>query len=173
VSIILMAKSLGSISSAFAAIFLILAVLALGFPEPPAGLLVAVAKPIPCRGGDSFLVILSAQGHGRVAINADSVPLSLLGTRLDAIFKTRVERIAYVNGNDASSFNEVTQVIDVAAKHLDYIALLTSSVLWSKMCFSVPLSRDRLLAHAPLVMPIPELPQPTHIVAEDIPVAPR
>lgn len=62
-------------------------------------------------------------------INQDSVTWDTLGPRLEEIFKTRAEKVAFVKGSDNLEFAEVARAIDLAkASGVDKIGLITAKI---------------------------------------------
>jgi biopolymer transport protein ExbD len=61
----------------------------------------------------------------RVKINQDPVAIQVLGQRLEDIFKTRNDRIMFVQGDGRLIFGDVAQVIDIAkGAGIDKIGLI-------------------------------------------------
>jgi biopolymer transport protein ExbD len=62
-------------------------------------------------------------------INQDSVSWDTLGPRLEDIFKTRAEKVAFVKGSDNIEFAEIARAIDIArTAGVDKIGLITAKV---------------------------------------------
>ena len=65
----------------------------------------------------------------KVKINQDEINFRLLGERLEDIFKTRSERVMFVQGADSLPFGDVASVIDVArGVGIDKIGLITQQI---------------------------------------------
>jgi biopolymer transport protein ExbD len=68
-------------------------------------------------------------GRTSLKINQDDVTWDRLGYRLEEIFKTRAEKVAFVKGADDLEFTEVARAIDIAkGAGVDKIGLITAKV---------------------------------------------
>ena len=66
---------------------------------------------------------------GSLKINQEDVTEQTLGPRLEEIFKTRAERVAFVRGEDNLEFKEVAKVIDIAkGAGVDKVGLMTAKM---------------------------------------------
>ena len=75
----------------------------------------------------AIVVSLDAQHH--LQINRESTTLSALGPRLEDIFKTRNERVLFVQGDPDVEFGDVAAVIDIAkGAGVDKIGLITKAI---------------------------------------------
>ena len=83
-------------------------------PLTPEGLDALVPRPNPKAGGDGRPIVVSIDAGRRIRINQDQVAIRQLGSRLEDIFKTRNERVVFVNGDSSLPFGEVAQVVDIA-----------------------------------------------------------
>lgn len=64
-----------------------------------------------------------------VKINQDDVTWETLGPRLEDIFKTRAEKVAFVKGSDNLKFEAVARAIDIArGAGVDKIGLITAKI---------------------------------------------
>lgn len=64
-----------------------------------------------------------------VKINEEQHTWDTLGPRLDEIFKTRAEKVAFVQGHDNLEFQQVARAIDIAkGEGIDKIGLITAKV---------------------------------------------
>ena len=62
-------------------------------------------------------------------INQEIVTWDTLGPRLEEIFKTRAEKVAFVKGTEDLEFGEVARAIDIArGAGIDKIGLITAKV---------------------------------------------
>jgi len=104
--------------------------------ERPTGLKAEIPQPAPPTGvnvppPDKAIVIQvkrtkAADGHPEIKINNEAVPWDRLRERLRDIFAIRVERIAYVEADDDTEFQDVADVIAIAKlAGVDRIGLLT------------------------------------------------
>ncbi len=65
----------------------------------------------------------------QLKINQEIVTPDTLGPRLDEIFKTRSERVAFVKGDPTLEFRQVARVIDIAkGVNIDKIGLITAKI---------------------------------------------
>jgi len=68
-------------------------------------------------------------GRTSLKINQEDVTWDRLGFRLEEIFKTRAEKVAFVKGADDLDFVEVARAIDIArGAGVDKIGLITAKV---------------------------------------------
>ena len=75
--------------------------------------------------------VISAGGGQRptLKINQDDTSWTDLQSKLEAIFKTRAERVMFVKGDSDVPFLEVAQVIDIAhAAQVDKVGLITAKI---------------------------------------------
>lgn len=103
-------------------------------PQIPKGLEALVPQPNPNpqqqpQDTSSRTIVIQVE-HGKVLrINQEQVTEAMLGTRLEEIFKTRAERVAFVKGEPGLEFQEVARVIDIAkGAGVDKIGLLTAKM---------------------------------------------
>ena len=74
-------------------------------------------------------VMSSPSGRPSYKINQDDVTFESLQGRLEDIFKTRAEKVAFVKGDDNLNFESVAQVIDIAhAAGVDKVGLITAKI---------------------------------------------
>ena len=67
---------------------------------------------------------------GRILrLNSENQKREELEYRLEEIFRTRAYRYVFVMVDPNVSFGDVAEVIEMASKQVDYVALLTPSVL--------------------------------------------
>ena len=81
---------------------------------------------------DRTIVVQVISGGGerpKLKINQDDVNWGDLQSKLEAIFKTRAERVMFVKGDPDVPFLEVAQVIDIAhAAQVDKVGLITAKI---------------------------------------------
>ena len=71
----------------------------------------------------------SAPHGASLKINQDDATWDNLQSRLEDIFKTRAEKVAFVKGDDGLNFEAVAQVIDSAhAAGVDKVGLITAKI---------------------------------------------
>jgi len=102
-------------------------------PLTPKGLDALVPQPNPnAQPSEDVIartVVVSIDAQRNVKINQDRVDIRELGTRLEDIFKTRNERVAFVKGDPALEFGVVANVIDIAkGAGVDKIGLITKEL---------------------------------------------
>lgn len=104
-------------------------------PLTPKGLDAAVPQPpppgTPPPPPDELnkTIVISIDKTGTLKINQDVVELRYLGDQLQDIFKTRNERIAFVNADPDLLYKDVVEVIDVAkGAGVDKIGLMTEQI---------------------------------------------
>lgn len=102
-------------------------------PKDPKGLAALVPQPNPnpqqqIQPNDRTIVIqIDAQKH--LKINQEDVTDQTLGPRLEEIFASRAEKVAFVKGDGNLEFKEVARVIDVAkGAGVDKVGLMTKAV---------------------------------------------
>ena len=100
-------------------------------PLTPKGLDALVPQPkpgpdvVPIDG--PIVVSLDSQHH--IKINREATTLAALGPRLEDIFKTRSERLMFVQGDPDVDFGDVAAVIDIAkGAGVDKVGLITKAI---------------------------------------------
>ena len=92
-------------------------------PQPP-----KKDQPPPDPSQDRTVVIVIEKDKS-MKLNQDPVDISQLGARLEAIFKTRAERVVFVKGDEDLDFQTVAQAIDIAkGAGIDKIGLMTPKI---------------------------------------------
>ena len=104
-------------------------------PLTPKGLDAAVPQPpppgTPPPPPDQLnkTIVISIDKTGTIKINQDVIELRYLGDMLQDIFKTRNERIAFVNADPDLLYKDVVEVIDVAkGAGVDKVGLMTEQI---------------------------------------------
>ncbi len=97
--------------------------------KAPDGLDALVPQPNPnAKPSEELLaqtIVVSINASRQVKINQDPVDIRNLGSRLEEIFKSRNERVMFVQGDPVLPFGEVAQIIDIAkGAGIDKIGLL-------------------------------------------------
>ena len=116
------------IAAPFAAFFLSLALFPVGCSHTrPKGLVVRIAGLGRCN--DVRTIVLEVLPGRILRLNSENQKREELEHRLEEIFRTRAYRYVFVIGDPNVSFEDVAEVIDMASKQVDYVALLTPSVL--------------------------------------------
>lgn len=75
------------------------------------------------------LVIIRVKADGGLFVVTEPVSPAGLERRLEELFRTRVERVAYVVGEPGSTFGQVAEVIDVVRRVAPNVGLLTPSTV--------------------------------------------
>jgi biopolymer transport protein ExbD len=115
-------------SAPLAALFLTLTPIVFVRSGSPAGLPVLMAKEIDCGWDDRRNIVIHALQSGKLKLNMEDSDRVRLGERLHEIFKTRAEQVVFISADPQLSFQEVTEVIDIATKHVANVALLTPTL---------------------------------------------
>jgi biopolymer transport protein TolR len=104
-------------------------------PLTPKGLDAAVPQPpppgTPPPQPDELnkTIVISIDKTGTIKINQNVFELRYLGDELQNIFKTRNERVAFVNADPDLLYKDVVEVIDVAkGAGVDKIGLMTEQI---------------------------------------------
>src|SRR5215470_6271686 len=104
-------------------------------PLTPKGLDAAVPQPPPPGSPPpppdalNKTIVISVDKTGTIKINQDVIELRYLGDMLQDIFKTRNERIAFVNADPDLLYKDVVEVIDVAkGAGVDKVGLMTEQI---------------------------------------------
>lgn len=89
-------------------------------PSPPD------ARPDPAAEMRTVVVQVSRAG---LKINQEDTNWDQLGTRLEDIFKTRAEKVAFVKGEEDIQFAEVARAIDIMrGSGVEKVGLITAKV---------------------------------------------
>src|ERR1700675_179602 len=103
-------------------------------PTTPKGLDALVPQPAPPNAHEdpallAKTIVVQVTAGGKVLINQDATTWDDLGRRLEDIFKTRAEKVAFVKGDDAVEFAEVARAIDIMrGSGIDKVGLITAKV---------------------------------------------
>jgi biopolymer transport protein TolR len=91
-------------------------------PQPP-------KNPQQQTNPDDRTIVVQVLKNNTIKINQDDVSLDNLQARLEDIFKTRAEKVAFVKGDEDLTFAEVATVIDkVHAAGVDKVGLITAKI---------------------------------------------
>jgi biopolymer transport protein ExbD len=84
------------------------------------------------------LVIAQVLANGKVSFNGGELVIqrSELADRLHEIFKTRAERLLFIEGDPDLPVSSVAEVIDISRKEVAFVVILTPAVE-SGYCLSV------------------------------------
>jgi biopolymer transport protein ExbD len=101
-------------------------------PVTPKGLNALVPQPAPPgqqSAADTRTVVIQVNKNGAIMINQEPTDESRLGARLEDIFKTRAERVVFVEGDPDLLYQSVARVIDIAhGAGIDKVGLMTERV---------------------------------------------
>ncbi|MBK9167381.1 MAG: biopolymer transporter ExbD [Bryobacterales bacterium] len=101
-------------------------------PLTPKGLDTLVPQPAPpnqSADADQRTVVVTINADRSMMINQEATEESMLGGRLEEIFKTRAERVIFVKGDPNLEFEAVAKVIDIAkGAGIDKVGLMTPGV---------------------------------------------
>ncbi len=91
-------------------------------PQPP-------DKNKPQQDTDQRTVVIVIDKDKSMHINNEDTDMQKLGPRLEAIFKTRAERVVFVKGDPDLEYDIIAQTIDIAkGAAIDKIGLMTPKV---------------------------------------------
>ncbi len=91
-------------------------------PQPP-------KNPQQQTNPDDRTIVVQVLRNNTIKINQDDVTLDKLQGRLEDIFKTRAEKVAFVKGDENLTFSDVAQVIDkIHAAGVDKVGLITAKI---------------------------------------------
>ncbi len=103
-------------------------------PLTPKGLEALVPQPPPPGAQpdpelQAKTVVVQVGVGGTLKINQEESSWATLGTRLEEIFKTRAERIAFIKGDDNVEFQHVARAIDIMRQSgIEKVGLMTAKV---------------------------------------------
>lgn len=103
-------------------------------PTTPKGLDALVPQPAPPNAHEdpallAKTIVVQVTASDKVLINQDPATWDDLGQRLEDIFKTRAEKVAFIKGDDAVEFAEVARAIDIMrGSGIDKVGLITAKV---------------------------------------------
>jgi biopolymer transport protein TolR len=103
-------------------------------PTTPKGLDALVPQPAPPNAKEdpallAKTIVVVVTSDNKVKINQDDTTWDDLGPRLEAIFKERAEKVAFVKGDDSVQFAEVARAIDIMrGSGIEKVGLITAKV---------------------------------------------
>jgi biopolymer transport protein ExbD len=93
-------------------------------PQPP-----PPGSPPPDPSAENRTIIVSIDEAGTIKINQQVVEKAALGSELQNIFRTRNERVMFVNGHPELLYSEVVDIIDIGkGSGVDKIGLMTEQL---------------------------------------------
>lgn len=109
---------------------MLIGMIVIAIHDKPGGLPVRIAyEATSC--GDGPMTVAQVLENGNVRIvdhGVQEVKRSELADRLQQVFKTRVERVLFIEANSSLPFNTVAEVIDISEKQVGLVAILTHPV---------------------------------------------
>jgi biopolymer transport protein ExbD len=110
-----------------AGLFLILAPIVIVFLGTSQGSMVELARN--CEDcGDARTVVIRVLKGADVMLNQEKHKRGELEGLLHDIYKTRAERVVFVEADLDLPFQHVVEVVDIVQSQVDYVALVTPSV---------------------------------------------
>jgi biopolymer transport protein ExbD len=104
-------------------------------PITPKGLDAAIPQPPPPGAPPpppdeaNKTIVVSRDKAGVIKVNQKEVDLSTLGGELQEIFKTRNDRVIFINGDPELLFDDVVKIIDIAkGAGIDKVGLMTEEI---------------------------------------------
>ena len=117
-------------------ILLVLLVIFMIIPHRQKGLDALLPQPAttasPAPPPEDLIIVVQVLGSGELRINQDPVGWDELGSRLDAIFKQRATKIAFIRGEAPVEFAQVARVVDVLHGEGIGVGLLTPGLEQSR-----------------------------------------
>lgn len=93
-------------------------------PQPP-----PPGQPPPPPDAQNRTVVVSIDENQTISVNSEAVDVSQLGQQLRDIYKSRNDRVMFINADRTLQFNTVVQVIDIAkGVGVDKIGLMTEEI---------------------------------------------
>ncbi len=103
-------------------------------PLTPKGLEALVPQPSPSQQAPdpailAKTVVVQVSVRGKLKINQEDHTWQSLGPRLEAIFKDRAEKVAFVKGDEEVLFADVARAIDIMrGSGIDKVGLITAKL---------------------------------------------
>jgi biopolymer transport protein ExbD len=98
-------------------------------PVTPVGLDAHLPQPAPVapvRNTPEYPIVVQVGTGGRLLINRQPIAWDHLAARMEEIFASRAERVAFVQGDQDVLFAEVARAIDILrGAHIHTVGLLT------------------------------------------------
>jgi biopolymer transport protein ExbD len=115
-------------------ILLVLLVIFMIIPHQQKGLDALLPQPATTqtRTAEPAVIVVQVLSSGELRINQDRVEWDQLGNRLDAIFKQRATKVAFIRGEAPVEFAQVARVVDVMHGSGIAVGLLTPGLVQSR-----------------------------------------
>jgi len=121
-----------------AALFLALTPFMFVCSAPSTGLPVLTTKQVDCGDDDRRSIVIHVLEGGKIKLNMEDSDRLKLGKRLGEVFETRAEQVVFISADPQLPFQDVAQIIDIATKHVDNVALLSPTLkLEPSHCLSI------------------------------------
>ena len=114
-------------------LFVLLIIFMVITPLTPRGLDALVPQPPPPnqqqQPDPSRTVVVQVFANNTVKINQEDATWDNMGARLEEIFKTRAEKVAFIKGDDNVRFQEIARAIDIMrSSGIDKVGLITAKI---------------------------------------------
>jgi len=116
-------------------ILLVLLVIFMIIPHEQKGLVAQIPQPAPPSSptlSDEGVIVVQVQNSGELRINEQPVAWDDLGNRLEAIFKLRATKVAFIRGDAQVQFELVARIVDVMHGTGISVGLLTPGLEQSR-----------------------------------------
>ncbi|HET8965359.1 MAG TPA: biopolymer transporter ExbD [Candidatus Acidoferrum sp.] len=115
-------------------ILLVLLVIFMIIPHHQKGLDAMVPQPATSTTAPppETVIVVQVQASGELRINQEPVAWDQLGNRLEAIFKQRASKVAFIRGEAPVEFAQVARVVDVMHGSGISVGLLTPGLVQSR-----------------------------------------
>jgi biopolymer transport protein TolR len=113
-------------------ILLVLLVIFMIIPHHQKGLDAMVPQPATTAPPPETVIVVQVQASGELRINQEPVAWDQLGNRLEAIFKQRASKVAFIRGEAPVEFAQVARVVDVMHGSGISVGLLTPGLVQSR-----------------------------------------
>jgi len=116
-------------------ILLVLLVIFMIIPHEQKGLTAQIPQPAPPTSPalpDEGVIVVQVQNSGELRINEQPVGWDDLGNRLEAIFKLRARKVAFIRGDALVEFALVARIVDVMHGAGISVGLLTPGLEQSR-----------------------------------------
>jgi len=115
-------------------ILLVLLVIFMIIPYQQKGLDAQLPQPAstPTPPRPETVIVVQVQASGKLCINQDPVAWDQLANRLEAIFKERATKVAFIRGEAPVEFAQVARVVDILHGSGISVGLLTPGLEQSR-----------------------------------------
>lgn len=115
------------IGAPVAALFMVLIAVALIPSRGSTGQAVQIAAP-GATCGDGRIIVADVVDSGHVKLNLETVDVTNLAARLHEVYDVRAVRVLFIKAAPELPFQNVAEVIDIAKRQIEVVAILTPSV---------------------------------------------